>query len=513
MQDDTPQFVIRRDLSGGVNTRQHEQVIGDTESTVLSNIILDTVGQRSLRAGSSLLENLGTSAGTGLFGFEPEGGTNSLLASYGVNVSYATAFAASGFVTASTAFTANLPTIFVKAIESDEGDVVIISNGTDNVYRMNQSYSMQDLGDTNGSPPKTPVYEWYRNRLWALDGNKLYYSGAIPSDYSASATGGFVRNTNYYNIPVGEARRIVGLRDTGMLIAGSEQIWGLNPAITPAPSTDKPELILDMGVRASNTMQMVADDVWFLAPDGVSGVFRTQQDKVQLGQSKPLTWKLKTEFDSINWGKITKAEGIYFDGKYFISLPTGTSTYNNEIWVAYPDIRDNFGLPSWVVFTGLAIAKFAKISVSGEERLYGIDASNGKVYRLFSGTSDNGTAITFLEEGRAEDFGQPLKYKWGGEFKLKVKGGTGTIIASANPDNTGYTQLGSITLSESGLDFPLTFPLDFRGDNEAVEQFHLDSLGKFKRIKFKIYANTLNQSITILESIATTFSEEYLNED
>jgi len=456
-----------------------------------------------------LLEDLGTSAGTGLFGFEPEGGTVKLLSTYGTNLAYASAFNAGGFVCAKTDFTSNLNTTMIKCLESDEADVVIIANGSNNCFRMNQSQVMQDLGDTNTSPPLTTVYEWYRNRLWALDANKLSYSEAISSAYAFA----FVRDTNYYNIPVGTARRIIGVRDTGLLVAGSDQIWGINPAITPAPATDKPELMLDIGVVAANSMQMVADDVWFLSPDGIRGVLRTQQDNLQLGNSKPLSWKLKTEFDDINWEQTSKADAVFFDGKYFLTITTGTSTYNNKIWVGYPDLKDEMGLPSWVTFTGLNIAKFTKISVSGEERLYGIDAVTGKVYRLFSGTSDNGVAITYTEESRAEDFGQPLKYKSGGEFKVKAKGGTGTIIVSVSIDGAAYMQLGSMSLAISGVTFPFTFPVIFSAYAEAEEQWHLDSLGKFKRAKFKIYASTLNAVITILESVVTTFLDEYGSED
>ena len=53
--------------------------------------------------------------------------------------------------------------------------------------------------------------------------------------------------------------------------------------------------------------------------------------------------------------------------------------------------------------------------------MYGIDATDGSVYRLFNGTSDNETAIVYQEEGRAEDFSNPLVYKNGGEFKLKLR--------------------------------------------------------------------------------------------
>ena len=37
--DDAPLFVIKRDVSGGMNTRQHEQVIGDNQAVLLKNIL------------------------------------------------------------------------------------------------------------------------------------------------------------------------------------------------------------------------------------------------------------------------------------------------------------------------------------------------------------------------------------------------------------------------------------------------------------------------------------------
>jgi hypothetical protein len=161
----------------------------------------------------------------------------------------------------------------------------------------------------------------------------------------------------------------------------------------------------------------------------------------------------------------------------------------------------------------LNIARFAKISVDGEERLYAIDSANGKVYRMMSGTSDNSTAITYTEEGRAEDFGKPLQFKNGGEFKIKCRGGTGTINVFASVDGAGYVGLGSLSLAISGVTFPTSFPVVFSTYEEASEQWHLDPLGKFKRIKFKITCSTVDAVVTILESIATTFLEEYLSED
>jgi hypothetical protein len=178
------------------------------------------------------------------------------------------------------------------------------------------------------------------------------------------------------------------------------------------------------------------------------------------------------------------------------------------MWVYYPSLN------AWTVITGLNIAKFATCRFAGEERLYGIDANNGNVYRLFYGDSDNGAVITYTEEGRAEDFGQPLMYKQGGEFKIRARGTSASISPFASCDDRGYETMDGSTLilPAGGLDFTFDFPFSF-GSSELQGVWHLDRLGKFKTIKFKIYSSTLNASLKIMESLAVTFKEEYQSED
>ena len=60
------------------------------------------------------------------------------------------------------------------------GDVVLVSNGTDNVFEMHPDHTFHDCGDDNGAPPKTSVMTFFRNRMWSLLANKLYWSDALP---------------------------------------------------------------------------------------------------------------------------------------------------------------------------------------------------------------------------------------------------------------------------------------------------------------------------------------------
>ena len=513
-QDDSPLYKVVRDLSGGQNSRQGENIIGENQATVLQNVELNTAGERAIRSGVTRIDDTfpataaSADCGMGLFGFEPDGGTNSLLVMVTPSAGSSASlwkYTGSGVLTSATNASgwSIARTTMIKALESDQADVVIIQNGTDAAFRMAQDYSLESLGNTNTSPPKTRAMTYYRDRVWGLSGNSLAYSEAISSAYASA----FVRDANYYDIPVGTERAVVGTRDYGLIAFGSEKIYQVNPSIIPDPAKDKSEIILDMGCANGDTVKQVGDDFFYLAYDGVRALRRTVQDKLQAGQSQPLSWNLKPEFEEINWAYIAKADAIYFEDKYLVTLPTGDSSTNNKIWVYYPSLQ------SWVVITGLNISRFATVKFSNQMRLYGVDAINGRLYRMFYGTSDNATAINYQEEGRAEDFGKPLQNKWGGEFKMRVRGNSAVLTPTADIGN-GYTPLDgdSIVIPAGGLSFNFYLPISF-ADQEADGIWHLDSLGKFKTIKFKIYCNTLNANFRIMESLATTFGDEYQSED
>lgn len=507
-RDDNQLFFVRRDISGGSNTRQHPSVIKDNEGQLLQNVNLEIPGEASRIPGLTLIEDLSNSAITGMANYDPQQNTANLLVTEGVNLKRWTG--SGTFSTVSTAFTTGLNTKIVKAYKSGVGDVALIGNGTDAWYEMTPGYSISSLGTTAGtgsdSPPKSTVATFYRNRFWILIGDLLYYSDASPSDYSTA----FDTVAQAYRVPVGEERALWGTRDLGLLVCGKEQIWALNPSTVPA-ATDKPEKLLDIGVVTGKTFCQVGDDYFFFATDGVRALKRTIQDKVQLGESQPLSYRLKDEFDTINWNYISKASAVYFQNKYFISLPKVGSTVNNMVWVYFT------ATGGWAVIDGWSVSDWAVFKVNGEERLYAGDSTDGKVYRAWYGSSNNGTAIPFVLEGKQEDFGKPLEKKVCAELKVSAKPtGNYNLTVSASFDGGGYNTLGTMNLSTNLISFPTTFPVLFYPDQLSYKKFHLDSYGPFYNMTYKITnsdVTTNADDITIYEVSATALADEYISEE
>lgn len=499
--DDKRLAIRRSDISGGINNRQHPSMIGETMVQALTNVDLSVPGERSMRPGLTLIEDLGALAITGMASYDPQGGTANLLVTEGTNLKR---WSGSGsFASVYSSFTTGLATTIIQTYKSGTGDVALVSNGTDNVLQMDSSYATSDLGDTNTSCPKTTVLTPYRNRVWALKNELLYFSD--------NSTVTFDRTTNNFRIPCGEERSLLGTRDLGLLIVGKNQIWALNPSTTPA-ATDKPEKLSEYGCAAAKTFTQVGDDYYYMSFDGVRALRRTELDKLQYGQSYPLSYVLKNEFEEINWAYITKACAVYFDNKYYISLPTAGSTVNNKVWVYYPATQ------GWSVITGWSVAAWSKFKINGEERLYaGQSTANGLVYRAWAGYADNGTAIAYSEENRAEDLGEPLVKKNAGVVKVIAKPtGDYNISVSASFDGGGYQLLGYLNTSSHLITFPTTFPVLFYPDARVFKTFHLDSYGPWYNITLKIaFSGTVTSAdnITIYETSITANADDYIDEE
>ncbi len=517
--DDQQVFVIRRDMSGGINSRQYGSLIGENQATVLYNIDLGTAGQTSKRPGSVLVgDDVGDTTFADLHNYERQGYTDSLIAYDDINLwewvgtGNLVSISASAFTTGQT----DVGIINAKESGLVPDDIIIVQNGTDNAKRFHkdslEAWGVQDLGSStgaSGSPIKSTVMAWYGNRIWTLKNDQLYFTDAYDSDYSTAQD----TVTNWFRVPVGAERGIVPTRDTGMIIMGQDAIWGLAPSATPVV-TDKPQpIVTNRGVVSKKGWVNAGDDIYYFAQDGFRALMRTVQDKLQASADYPLSYYLKDEFEDISWTYIDRLTMEYFDNKIFIAVPTGTATF--DTWIYYPALK------SFMVIQGWSPREWVKYKVSGEERFYYAKHANGVIYRAWYGFTDegtsttNGTAINYQEEGRKEDLGQPLVKKVGGILRIKaLSSGSYDLTVSASIDDQSYVTLGTITLTGTAPTLPVNLPFTLASANVITEEFHLDSLGEWNQIRIKIVHNAANGSdaITVLERELITYTVGYQDE-
>jgi len=516
--DDKGIFAIRRDFSGGVNTRQHPSKLKDTQVRSLDNWDISTPGQMTKRLGLTLSGGeIGDNTILALHRYARQGYADAFICYEDVNVrewsgtgDWSAALDDSGVPDFSASTDIGIVNIKKSGVTPD--DVFIVQNGVDNAHEFHKDtsnvWTITDLGSTAGtgsdSPPNSTVMAWYGNRLWVLKNDLLYFSAAYSSAYSTA----FDTVTDIFRIPVGQERGIVPTRDAGMIIMGREAIWALAPSATPE-ATDKPEpIITNRGVVSKKGWVNAGDDIYFFSQDGFRALRRTVQDKLQTGSDYPESYLLKSEFDDINWSYIDKLSMEYYDNRIFISVPTSATTY--DTWVYFLPTRSFMVIKDWKPRC------WGKFLVSNQERLYLGEDGDGNVYQALSGYTDNATAITATFESKEEDFGQPLIYKSGGEIEIETlaAGGETSISVYVALDGESYQSVGAISLaSEDAPTLPVDLPFTLSDSFMIRGKFHLESLGRFRTMQVKLVNSDSNTAdITVYGYSIVTFAEEYENE-
>lgn len=497
-RDDELIPLVRNDLSGGMNSRLHPTKLKESEAEVLSNISLDTPGQRSKRPGSVLYEDdVGDVSPVTLKSYTIQGGTDQFLMWEGTTLWKSTNNGSWVALATMPASATDVGIITAKQSGLSPDDVAIVQTNQGDQFYVTSGGSIVSMSSASLVPQATTVMAWYGNRVWTLKNDNLEFSDAYPADYANAFT------NSDFRVPVGEERAIIPTRDLGMIIFGKEQVWALAPSVTPDASTDKPEpIITSYGAVSKKGVVSVGDDIYFFAPDGLRSLRRTVQDKLQAGASFPVSWRLSDELAEISWANIANLSMEYFDNKIFISVPTTSTEY--KTWIYYT------ALDAFVVMEDVHPTCWGKFKIGGEERLYYGKQGQGKIYRAWNGFTDegttttNGTAVSCQEDGRQEDFGQPLLNKEGGEIEVEAvaAGGAYSLTISARIDGGNYTTLGTIDLqSSTAPTLPVALPFNLSDAYIVRQKFSLDQFGVFRNIQVRWENSDTNSENITVQSI------------
>lgn len=514
--DEQPILVKRFYLPLGQNSKEFPTAIGEGNVAALGNADTQSRGIRKTRLGyTRIADDVGSTRVLGLGRFSIEGGTKYLtMASdtkwYG--------WTGSGNWTQITgaALTADLPANFVVA-----GNRQFLLNGTDNVFSTANGTSATDEGNGNTNFPKTRFAIYNQNRVLAA-GNGTNTSYVWYSDALAPQT--WDRAAKAFKVGDQDGDSVTALinfsqsTNPGFLAFKNRFTFFIDfDSGTPANSTIVP---LDpshgcCGARACDIIGSSAfnGDCAFLSKEGrryrLRTIRRTLNDA--FGTGGILSASIEDVLEGVNNTKMDAAIVKYFDERIFVAFPSGASTVNDTLAVL--DLRNSDSNNSdwkWSVWTGMNIGCMATYEESSIEFLYfGEGTADTKVYRMLSGTSDNGTAITFNEESRREDFGYPEldKIFQFVEIEALATEDASQAMISAQVDGEGYSDLGMMNLFASGPHLPIALPFQLVAQNKIRKIFQLDNLGIGRDIQIKITHGAADKTINLLGYTMVAFLE------
>ena len=143
----------------------------------------------------------------------------------------------------------------------------------------------------------------------------------------------------------------------------------------------------EVGLTARNSVIQVGNQIIFLSDNGVYGLSFVDLYNLR-GNEVPLSESIQKTIDTINKAHVDKASAVYFDNKYYLAVPTGTSTFNNTLLIY------NFLNKSWESIdtvnnvdtdgNSFSSFEFTKLLVAGKGLKRGVYVTNtdGGIHRL-----------------------------------------------------------------------------------------------------------------------------------
>lgn len=101
-------------------------------------------------------------------------------------------------------------------------------------------------------------------------------------------------------------------------------------SVTPAASTFKIRTIsASTGCVAHGSIAQVGEDLFFLSRTGVRSIRRTMEENMVASDVGVISYPIQDVIDEINWAAVENATATFWNNRYLLSVPTGTSTVNN----------------------------------------------------------------------------------------------------------------------------------------------------------------------------------------
>lgn len=233
--------------------------------------------------------------------------------------------------------------------------------------------------------------------------SRLYYSaGATQIDDFSSAYGG-----GWIDVSKNDGDSITAIKfyQNKIIIFKHNSIWQFSFTSAGLPSL---ELITgEIGCESYRTVRIVNNDIWFLAKkDGRAAVFSLGNVQNYFNALRTTEQSLKvstgSHLDSANLAYLSNACAYYFRNMYILCIAQGSSTTNNRCYVY--DTRFSCWIGYWDNIN--ANAFFTYQDSSGNEELYYCSETTGYIVKMFTGTDDNGTAISW--QIQTKNFNQKL---------------------------------------------------------------------------------------------------------
>ena len=341
-------------------------------------------------------------------------------------------------------------------VEIEQGvDTVLISDGVNAMAILDGNLNLTTCTTGANDPPVgATILCWHTGRMFAA-GFSGIGANAVPRDTIAVSNllafgnGQWNLTTRSFRVGDGDGDPIIALyamQDSNLAVFKANSIWLVNtpatvdstqfPVSGTSASVDVESVAFGVGCVGKRALCGVANDIFFMAQDGVRSLQRMQAAAGQWQLSAPISQPVQQYIEQINSAAQSGIVAASYKEFVFFAIPLGTSMVNNAVLVY--NTRLGSWLGCWQNWTPSAWTTSRFNSV--QQLLFGDGNGYVNYWKDAASTTDPATYTDNKQNiattiwTRSFQFLQAVNDKFPYNCTLRFTAGLGTVSVAAVTD-------------------------------------------------------------------------------
>ena len=201
------------------------------------------------------------------------------------------------------------------------------------------SFDVKEAADAAPVDAKYIVSNNFRAFAYNPGDDQIYVTGFLPNVATTGVTTIF-GGTGNNPFKVGLGDPVTGLASWvgfNIVVFCKNSCYVVDTGGSPAASGTVPTtanytirtISASTGCVAHGSIAQVGEDLFFLSRTGVRSIRRTMEENMVASDVGVISYPIQDVIDEINWAAVENATAVFWNNRYLLSVPTGTSTVNN----------------------------------------------------------------------------------------------------------------------------------------------------------------------------------------
>ena len=346
--DDPVQYDRQASFVGGQISNFRENLLNESQAELLKDLDAAKNGVLKTRHGfhrfADLLGSTSSSTNTqGLAYFDTDA-KESLVAFVNSNIY---AIASGGTVATIGTGSANSTTARVDFCQVADKLFFASHSGNDKIGQVTWSGSawvVKEAGGTSPTNSKFLTNNGYRIFAYQPSDDQIYVSDILPNVTSTGTTDIFNTSTNLpFKVGLGDPvtgmaswvgfNLVVFCKNSCYVVDTNPVVAGSGATTTTTANFTIRSISQSVGCLSHGSIAQVGEDLFFLSRSGVRSIRRTMEENMIASDVGVISYPVQDVIDQINWAQAQVATATFWNSRYILSVPTGSSLVNDTTLV------------------------------------------------------------------------------------------------------------------------------------------------------------------------------------